>query len=117
MHVRRIRRIPQEKRRILLLFFALMMLAVTAVMQCNAQLLWKVSGNGLSKPSYLFGTFHVAPVSLADSIAGLDEAIKSVDAVYGELSLDDINAAKEQIAPLLIQPRKIQPAPIRRRVV
>lgn len=31
MHVRRIRRIPQEKRRILLLFFALMMLAVTAV--------------------------------------------------------------------------------------
>lgn len=81
-----------------------LMLAVTAVMQCNAQLLWKVSGNGLSKPSYLFGTFHVAPVSLADSIAGLDEAIKSVDAVYGELSLDDINAAKEQIAPLLMAP-------------
>ncbi len=81
-----------------------LMSAVVALIQCNAQLLWKVSGNGLSKPSYLFGTLHVAPVSLADSISGLNEAIESVDAVYGELSLDDINAAQSQIAPLLMAP-------------
>ena len=35
----------------------------------HAQLLWKISGNGLSKPSYLFGTYHLSPLSIKDSIA------------------------------------------------
>ncbi|MDR0794186.1 MAG: TraB/GumN family protein [Chitinophagaceae bacterium] len=43
-------------------------LAITAYTQANAQvtskkypsLLWEISGNGLAKPSYLFGTMHVS---------------------------------------------------------
>ena len=44
-------------------------------------LLWEISGNGLSKPSYLFGTMHVSnklAFHLADSFY---TAIKSVDVV------------------------------------
>lgn len=37
----------------------------------QAQLLWKVSGNGLDRPSYVFGTHHLAPLSIKDSIASL----------------------------------------------
>lgn len=81
-----------------------LMLAVAAVMQCNAQLLWKVTGNGLSKPSYIFGTFHVAPVSIVDSVAGLDEAMASVEAVYGELALSELHSAPLKIAQTFIAP-------------
>ena len=34
----------------------------------QAQLLWKVSGNGLDHPSYVMGTHHLAPLSIKDSI-------------------------------------------------
>lgn len=54
---------------------------------CNAQLFWEISGNGLEKPSYLFGTHHVAPITILDSIAGFKEALTAVDKVYGELDM------------------------------
>lgn len=53
-------------------------------------LLWKVSGNGLSKPSYIFGTMHMIcanDIELSDS---LRKAIQNVDEVYLELDMDDM---------------------------
>jgi uncharacterized protein YbaP (TraB family) len=36
------------------------LLSITAFSQNNNNtLLWKISGNGLEKPSYLFGTIHM----------------------------------------------------------
>lgn len=61
--------------------------AAAATFGCNAQLLWEVSGNGIEKPSYLFGTHHLAPVSVIDETKGLKEAIASVDKVYGEMDM------------------------------
>lgn len=43
-------------------------LVLTAALNVNAQLLYKISGNGLEKPSYIIGTYHLAPVSFTDSI-------------------------------------------------
>ena len=40
--------------------------ALIITIGANAQLLWKISGNGLTKPSYLFGTHHVAPLSVIE---------------------------------------------------
>jgi len=63
------------------LFFAL---------SANAQLLWKVSGNGLSKPSYLFGTNHLIE---KEKIPGFDKVltiIPQTDAVVGEMDLSDM---------------------------
>ena len=36
----------------------------------NAQLLYEISGNGLTKSSYLFGTHHMVPVETATKIEG-----------------------------------------------
>lgn len=72
--------------------------SVILTFQSNAQLLWKISGNGLEKPSYLFGTHHVAPIHICDSIAGFNEAFNSCKQLYGELELDDIQAVSKEIA-------------------
>lgn len=69
--------------------------AVSCVGAVNAQLLWKVTGNGLEKPSYIFGTHHVAPVSVIDSVPGLNEAIRSVDVVCGEMDMSGDLAATQ----------------------
>lgn len=75
---------------------ALFLLAV--IFSVDAQLLWKVTGNGASKPSYLFGTHHVAPIAVLDSVKGFDEALAGVDRVYGEIVMsqmtDPANAMK-----------------------
>lgn len=60
---------------------------IVASMSCNAQLLWKVSGNGVKGDSYLFGTHHVAPVDMLDKTPGFNDALKGVDAVYGEIDM------------------------------
>ena len=53
----------------------------------NAQLLWKISGNGLKEPSYIMGTHHLAPLSIKDSIQGLQAALDQTQQVYGELKM------------------------------
>ncbi|MFM2337635.1 MAG: hypothetical protein RL115_828 [Bacteroidota bacterium] len=58
--------------------------------QLEHSLLWKISGNGLQNPSYLFGTMHL----LCKQDAGLSEnfklALAHVDKVYFELDLDNV---------------------------
>lgn len=71
------------KKFILLSFIALASLAA------NAQLLWKVSGNGAKGDSYLFGTHHIAPVWLIDSIAPLKPALQGSDVMIGEIEFSD----------------------------
>ena len=55
--------------------------------ELEKSLLWKVSGNGLQKPSYLFGTIH------ATCDASLDEstlkALQETNQLYLELDMDD----------------------------
>lgn len=54
----------------------------------DAQLLWKISGNGIKEPSYIFGTHHVAPNSITDSIKGFDKAFESTCQLYGEIDMN-----------------------------
>ncbi|MGM9812842.1 MAG: TraB/GumN family protein [Muribaculaceae bacterium] len=70
----------------------------------SAQLLWKVSGNGLSKPSYLFGTCHVATVKMTDSIPGFNDALANCDAVYGEIEKADIANAQQAMMAAIMAP-------------
>ena len=55
-----------------------------AAQSANAQLLWKISGRGIDKPSYILGTHHAVPFTYCDSIPGLMEAFDQVDYVIGE---------------------------------
>jgi uncharacterized protein YbaP (TraB family) len=55
----------------------------------NNTLLWRVSGNGLKRPSFLFGTFHLMCREDIRFSSQLLEAIKQTDEIYMELDMDD----------------------------
>lgn len=52
-------------------------------------LLWQVSGNGLTSPSYLFGTFHLLCKEDVHFSDQLKTAIERSDTVYMEMKMDD----------------------------
>jgi uncharacterized protein YbaP (TraB family) len=70
----------------------LLLLSIACFSATQAQLLWKVSGNGLKHPSYLFGTHHLIPIQFLDSVPGLYKAFNDCDAVVGEIALNSIDA-------------------------
>lgn len=71
-------------------FYALcVLLTIMFAVSANAQLLWKITGKGLSKPSYLLGTMHYAPAHFIDSIQGLRAVMAEVEQVYGETVSSD----------------------------
>ncbi len=66
-------------------FILLALLAIASGV--NAQLLYKISGNGLKQPSYLFGTHHLAPKSMLDEVTGLRKAMAEADRAVGEIDM------------------------------
>ena len=69
----------------------------------QAQLLWKITGNGLRHPSYLFGTHHLIPIQFLDSVPGLFKAFNDCETVVGEIVLNNIDAS-EKIQQAAIMP-------------
>ena len=67
----------------ILTILALSLLCLTS----NAQLVWKISGNGIKKPSYILGTHHGCPFTYCDSIPGLMKAFDKVDNIIGEINM------------------------------
>lgn len=65
--------------------FTLMLVLACTVAQ--AQILYRISGNGLQKPSYIVGTYHLAPSTFVDSISGARAAFDAVEQVYGEVDM------------------------------
>ncbi len=73
------------------------------MLSCNAQtkkpgllinkddnsLLWQISGNGLQKPSYLFGTFHLMCKDDIQFSNQLKAALANATIMYMELDMDD----------------------------
>ena len=85
------------KKNILILFLLLLCLTAT-----QAQLLWKVSGNGLKHPSYLFGTHHLISIQFLDSVPGLFKAFNNCDVMVSEMMMNNIDAtAKIQQAAIM----------------
>lgn len=61
----------------------------------QGQLLWKISGNGLKKSSYLFGTHHFIPLQFLDSIPGLYQAFNTSEIVVGEMVVNNLDAVEK----------------------
>ncbi len=79
------------KRNFLLAILCLLWSSVVVAQQnstANA-LLWKVTGNGLKKPSYLFGTYHFFSNGFVDTMQAVTNAYAASDAVVGELVIDN----------------------------
>ena len=72
-------------RKVLFLVIAI----IASLTYSQAQILYRISGNGLESPSYIVGTYHLAPASFADSIPGMHQAIEQTNQVCGELDMMD----------------------------
>ena len=70
----------------ILTILALSLMCLTS----NAQLVWKISGNGIKKPSYILGTHHGCPFNYCDSIPGLMKALDKVDNIIGEINMIEL---------------------------
>ena len=73
-------------------------------MGAHAQLLWKISGKNLEKPSYVFGTHHVAPLSIVDSIPEMGTVISATEQVYGEIDMLSMQSSMQQMAMAMMLP-------------
>lgn len=62
---------------------------------CSAQessLLWEISGNGLEKPSYLYGTIHIKDKRAFDFGDSVDICLKASDAFATEISMAELKS-------------------------
>ena len=76
--------------------FLSLILAIVSAFACNAQLLYKISHKSLEKPSYIVGTYHLAPASFIDSIPGAKTALDAVDVVCGEVVMSEMESSESQ---------------------
>lgn len=85
-------------------FFGTLVMALAFCGSANAQLLYKISGNGLKSPSYIVGTYHLAPASFADEIKGMSEAFAAVEQVYGEVDMQSVQASQMAMVQAMMLP-------------
>lgn len=79
----------------LLLSGLFVLTAFFAQAQTQNSLLWEISGSGLEKPSYLFGTIHIKCPETLKLSAGAKEALEATDCLVLELDMDDPNFAAQ----------------------
>ena len=70
--------------------FLVALIALFISLSANAQLFWKVSGNGLTKPSYLFGTHHLIDKEQIKNFDKILAICTQSDAVVGEMDMSDV---------------------------
>jgi uncharacterized protein YbaP (TraB family) len=75
----------------------IVLFAFLFVLQINAQLLWKVSGNGMQNASYLFGTHHLIESEKVSSLQSVLTFVDNVDVVVNELDMSDMAALQMKI--------------------
>lgn len=64
-------------------------------------LLWKISGNGLEKPSYLYGTVHITcDATLSDKVL---EALDATTQLYLELDMDDPSMQAQMMKGMMMK--------------
>lgn len=66
-------------------------LLLTAALTANAQLFWKIEGNGMKSPSYLYGTFHLLCPEDFELDSQKSDALENCDQLVLELDLSDPN--------------------------
>ena len=59
---------------------------ITITFGSKCQIFYKIEGNGLEKPSFLFGTHHLAPISVIEDY-NVVQYLNEVEQVVGEIDL------------------------------
>lgn len=106
------------KARLLCFLFLSFSLSICAANQSEPLpsygLLWKITGNGLEKPSYLFGTFHGrGGMQILDSIKGLDSIFNTTDQFLCEsrINFANINNSENSYTSNKLD-RQLKPWPV-----
>lgn len=93
----------------IILFFLLLFSCIvySQTTKLSNTLLWRISGNGLSKPSYLYGTMHLTDKRVFQLGDSLYSGIEHVDGFAGEL---DMNIAGMQLLNYIIADKEAKAA-------
>ena len=81
-------------------------IALFFIVSVQAQLLWKVSGNGLTKSSYLFGTHHLIEKNQIKDFDKILILSGQADAVVGEMDMTDMASMQAKIMQVAVMPGK-----------
>lgn len=91
-------------KKIIVVFIAGLLAAQIAVAQNSGNsLLWEVSGNGLTTPSYVFGTIHIICKEDFLMPAAVQQAFERSGKVFMELKMDDPKLQVEMIRLLQLE--------------
>jgi uncharacterized protein YbaP (TraB family) len=74
----------------------------------KGSLLFEVSGNGLSNPSFIFGTFHIMCKDQFNISPILESKIVATNQFYGELDMDDPTMQATMMQKILMKDRTIE---------
>jgi uncharacterized protein YbaP (TraB family) len=77
------------KKRLAFLFLLFFQFSQTFAQQSQKGLLWEISGNGISQPSYIFGTIHLVCPGNFFVPKGTEEKFKIAQQVFLEIDMDD----------------------------
>jgi uncharacterized protein len=91
------------KHRVQLLTLIGLLLIQFAHSQQASSLLWEISGNGLTKPSYLFGTIHMLPhekFSLSDAVK---KKFNNSEKIVMEIDMDNPSMLMEVQAAMVMK--------------
>lgn len=80
-------------------------LLLLSVLPAMSQVLYKVEGNGLTSPSYIFGTHHLAPISMIETF-GATEPFNEAQQIIGEIDMTQDPVA----LGMAMQPHMLAPA-------
>ena len=84
--------------------FVLLLLTLHA----QGQLLWKISGNGLKKSSYLFGTHHLIDKDTIPQFDSILAVCAQADAVVGEMDLKEPGIQKKMMQGSVMKGKKMK---------
>jgi uncharacterized protein len=85
MYFKRLKLYKQMNKKLLLTALS----ALVFYFNLNAQLLWKISGNGLTKSSYIFGTHHLIDKEQIKDFNKILKLSGQADAIVGEMKMDN----------------------------
>jgi uncharacterized protein len=86
--------------------FLVAIIALFLGVSAQAQLFWKISGKGLAKPSYLFGTHHLIEKEQIKNFDKIQAIAGQTDAVVGEMDMTDLATMQAKIMQRATMPGK-----------
>lgn len=85
-------------------FITLFITALGFSQKTENSLLWKISGNGLTQPSYLYGTIHITCDATLDK--NVLTALDVTKQLYLELDMDDSSLQSEMMGYMMMKDGK-----------